>query len=100
MLLAPETDSSEACDIGERIRSQVEQYHTEIDGKELRASISVGVASYPSHASAVKELLQRADEAMYNAKRSGKNQVCLATPLPRSECSNAKNQSPNIAATA
>ena len=100
MLLAPETDSSEACDIGERIRSQVEQYHTEIDGEELRASISVGVASYPSHASAVKELLQRADEAMYNAKRSGKNQICLATPLPRSECSNAKNQSPNIAATA
>lgn len=91
MLLAPETDSSEACDIGERIRSQVEQYHTEIDGEELGASISVGVASYPSHASDVKELLQRADEAMYNAKRSGKNQVCLATPLPGSECSNAKN---------
>ncbi len=100
MLLASETDSSEACDIGERIRSQVEQYHTEIDGEELGASISVGVASYPSHASDVKELLQRADEAMYNAKRSGKNQVCLATPLPGSECSNAKNQSPNIAATA
>ena len=100
MLLAPETDSPEACDIGERIRSQVEQYHTEIDGEEVGASISVGVASYPTHASDVKELLQRADEAMYNAKRAGKNQVCLATPLPGSECSNAKNQSPNIAATA
>lgn len=100
MLLASETDSSEACNIGERIRSQVEQYHTEIDGEELGASISVGVASYPSHASDVKELLQKADEAMYNAKRSGKNRICLATPLPRSESSNAKNQSPNIAATA
>ena len=100
MLLAPETGSSEACDIGERIRSQVEQNRIEIDGEELGASISAGVASYPSHASDVKELLQRADEAMYNAKKSGKNQICLATPLPRSECSNAKNQSPNIAATA
>ena len=84
MVLAPETDSGEACDISERIRAQVEQYRIEIDGEEVRASISAGVASYPAHASDINELLQKADEAMYNAKRAGKNRICLASAEPLS----------------
>jgi diguanylate cyclase (GGDEF)-like protein len=38
-------------------------------------SISVGIASYPDHASTMEELLQKADIALYQAKRSGKNAV-------------------------
>ncbi|MGB2884910.1 MAG: diguanylate cyclase, partial [Dehalococcoidia bacterium] len=36
-----------------------------------------GIASYPGHASDVTQLLQRVDEAMYQAKRGGGNQLCV-----------------------
>ncbi len=75
MLLTPETGSKSARKISERIRAQVERYRTKIDGKEVRISISIGIASYPAHASEVTQLLQRVDEAMYSAKRGGKNQL-------------------------
>ncbi len=77
MLLTPETSSKGARRIGERIRSQVERYRPELDGEEVGISISVGIASYPGHASDVTQLLQRVDEAMYQAKRGGRNQLCV-----------------------
>jgi diguanylate cyclase (GGDEF)-like protein len=77
VLLAPDTDSKSAYLIGERIRSQVEHCRLKIAGRELNISLSVGVAEYPGHASSVTELIKRADEAMYNAKGLGKNQVCV-----------------------
>ena len=80
IILAPDTDSSDACIIGERIQSQVEQCRPNIDGLEVATTVSIGVASYPTHACNVTALLQRADDAVYSAKRGGKNQLCLADP--------------------
>jgi diguanylate cyclase (GGDEF)-like protein/PAS domain S-box-containing protein len=77
MVLAPDTSSERASVIGERIRLRVEHYRPVVEGEEVCASVSVGIASYPSHASEVTELLRRADEAMYCAKKGGKNQVCV-----------------------
>jgi diguanylate cyclase (GGDEF)-like protein len=77
MLLTPETTSNGARRIGERIRTQVEQYRPKMDGEEVAISISVGIALYPGHASDVTQLLQRVDEAMYQAKRGGRNQLCV-----------------------
>ncbi|OWF80003.1 diguanylate cyclase, partial [Yersinia kristensenii] len=39
------------------------------DGQEITTSLSIGVAIYPDHAQTPDELLQRADEAMYQAKK-------------------------------
>ena len=77
MLLTPDTNSKGARNIGERIKSQVNLYMPEIDGERLAISISVGIASYPGHASDVTQLLQKVDEAMYRAKRGGRNQLCI-----------------------
>ena len=77
MLLIPETSGKGARKIGERIRSQVERYRPKIDGEDVRITISVGIASSPAHASDVTQLLQRVDDAMYSAKRGGKNQLCV-----------------------
>jgi len=74
MLLAPGTDSRSASKIAERIRAQVERHKIQLEGNEVGITISAGIVSYPTHASAVEELLKKADEAMYNAKRGGKNQ--------------------------
>jgi len=77
VLLAPDTDSKGAYIIGERIRSQVERCRLKISGEEISISVCVGIASYPVHASGVTGIIKRADEAMYNAKGLGKNQVCV-----------------------
>ena len=45
-------------------------------------TMSVGVASIvPSPASTMEQLIHRADQALYQAKRSGRNQVCQAAPV-------------------
>ena len=73
MLLAPGIDSRGAIKIAERIRAQVERYKMKLEGKEVGITISSGIVTYPDHASVVAELLKKADEAMYNAKKGGKN---------------------------
>ena len=80
MILAPDTDSAEAAEVGERLRGETKSYRVEIDGWEVGMSISVGIASYPVHASDTDELLKQSDNAMYEAKRAGKNQISVAAP--------------------
>jgi two-component system cell cycle response regulator len=43
-----------------------------------RVTASMGIAGYPSHAASVDELIRKADEALYEAKRKGKNRVCTS----------------------
>jgi diguanylate cyclase (GGDEF)-like protein/PAS domain S-box-containing protein len=80
MLLAPGTESRSATRIAERIRAQVERYKMKLEGKEVGITISSGIVTYPDHASVVAELLKKVDEAMYNAKRGGKNQSYVYSP--------------------
>ncbi len=51
----------------------------DLAGQALRVTASIGVALFPDHAAAAEDLIERADEAMYRAKRSG-NQVAFAGP--------------------
>jgi diguanylate cyclase (GGDEF)-like protein len=46
----------------------------------LQLSTSIGIALYPDHADNVEGLIQKADQALYDAKRSGKNRFCAAQP--------------------
>ncbi len=80
MLLAPGTDSGSASKIAERIRAQVECCKIKLEGSEVGVTISAGIVSYPAHASEVEALLKNVDEAMYNAKRGGKNQSSVYSP--------------------
>lgn len=49
----------------------------ELDGQRLNISTSIGIAVYPEHGSEEETLLNNADAAMYHAKESGRNNVCL-----------------------
>jgi diguanylate cyclase (GGDEF)-like protein len=82
VLLAPQTDTDGACEIAERLRREVESCQIGIDDPDARFSASVGVASYPTHAFDAEELLAKADAAMYEAKKAGKNRVCVAPEPP------------------
>ena len=76
-ILLPETNGPQAHRIAARIREAVEA--TEIDAPTvehpLRATISIGVATFPRHASGVPDLIHAADLAVYQAKLEGRNRV-------------------------
>jgi two-component system, cell cycle response regulator len=64
--------------VGERLRSAVEQATFEVQGRRLPITVSVGVAALPeTPAKTPQELVAAADGALYEAKRSGRNRVCL-----------------------
>ena len=81
-LILVETGLEGAMQVAERIRESVEQQPFGRDrGLDLRLSISVGVASFPSHGMTREELLEQADKAMYRGKSLGRNRVCSASEL-------------------
>lgn len=86
-VLLIETDAHGAKVVAERIRDAFESKpFLERRGLTLALTASLGIATYPDDATSVNDLLQAADEAMYRAKRSGKNAVVSAherAPTPR-----------------
>ncbi|HEY6541388.1 MAG TPA: diguanylate cyclase, partial [Ktedonobacteraceae bacterium] len=74
VVILPEANAEEALDIAERIRKAVSFFTFEISGG-LHLTCSVGVACYREHGSDQDALLTAADQAMYGAKRLGRNQV-------------------------
>ena len=75
--LLPEIGLAEAVAVAEDVRLAVAARTLSIAGG-LRLTCSVGVAAYPDHGRERDTLLQAADEAMYAAKRLGRNQVRTA----------------------
>lgn len=78
-VLLPETTAENALAIAERLRQRVSQASPgEVAGKVLSAvTVSIGVAEYRPGRT-LQSLLAAADEALYAAKRAGRNRVCLA----------------------
>ncbi len=72
--ILPETTRDEAMMVAERLRSAVAA-HGLIDPMPSHLTCSLGVASYPLDAEERDALLRAADEALYSAKRLGRNQV-------------------------
>lgn len=71
-----ETGIKEATQAAERIRQLVEKHTFRFDDKVFNLTISAGVAECPLDGTATpRELIRRADENMYAAKRSGRNRV-------------------------
>jgi two-component system cell cycle response regulator len=54
-----------------------------LDGEPRLPTLSAGVATFPTDASNQEELVKKADVALYNAKRGGKNAVALAARPPQ-----------------
>jgi diguanylate cyclase (GGDEF)-like protein len=79
VIILPQTPREEVAKIGERIREQVEAatFGGGTDIPDLRVTVSVGVTSFPENGKPNEELLSLVDQALYRAKGSGKNTVCI-----------------------
>ena len=75
-LLLPETDLAGAQPIAERLRAAIGALVADVGGGTVRSTVSIGLAAYPDHDTGdLKALLLRADQALYQAKRSGRDRV-------------------------
>ncbi|MEK6195982.1 MAG: GGDEF domain-containing protein [Deltaproteobacteria bacterium] len=82
VMLLPETDKAPARGLSERLRKGIAALEL---GNLPQITISMGVATFPEDGRTVDELLQKADAALYAAKKKGRNRVVgysKAIPLP------------------
>jgi diguanylate cyclase (GGDEF)-like protein len=84
-VVLPGTDLEGAYNLAERVRAGIEELALPLlDGDgTLRVTASFGVATLPGSADDMRDLVAAADEALYRAKRAGKNRTVRAEASPR-----------------
>ncbi len=82
--MMPDTDARIAQLVGERIREKIADQPFLIEGGEsqLDITVSIGLAARSGRADTPETMLRRADEALYEAKRNGRNRVAAAVACP------------------
>lgn len=78
VVVLPDASASQAQDVAERMRSAVQEAELDLNGSRVRVTVSGGVAEWQHEDQHVGDLLARADLALYAAKGSGRNRVCIA----------------------
>lgn len=80
-VVMPETIKAEAAMVAGRLRQAVQDKIFQLDGTTAKITVSIGVAGYPQDTSSRPALVKAADDALYAAKQSGRNNVKLANRL-------------------
>ena len=92
VVLLPSTDVVGARSAAERIREAIERLRVPTaEGVQVRFTVSVGVAEASREAASIELLLQRADAALYEAKRRGRNRSVIAH-APELETTNPQSK--------
>ncbi len=76
-ILLPETNRMLAMDVCKKIKQRLAESPMELPGEEYNLSSSIGLVSYPRDGTTSKKLMVAMDEAMYQAKATGKNQITI-----------------------
>lgn len=82
-LVLPSTPMRGALEVAERLRVAVENLGFSGELRDLKLTVSIGVSGYPQPGiESVDQILQAADQALYQAKNSGRNKVCHINSRP------------------
>jgi GGDEF domain-containing protein len=79
LVLLPETPCSNAAGVAERIRRGMESTPISGRGQTITATVSIGLACYPTHGPDFEAVLEKADQAMYASKAGGKNRITVVS---------------------
>ncbi len=74
------TNREIAATVAERIRAALEDAASDIEGRQVGATISTGMAFSSHGAFELPSMLLQADQALYRAKNAGRNRLAIATP--------------------
>ena len=75
--LLPETPADGAATIAERLRKQVSETVLNFNGHKINFTVSIGIAQYRDGENAIDAPLSRADSAIYDAKKAGRNRISV-----------------------
>jgi len=75
--LLPETDARGGLVVAERLRQAIEAHEFTGHTSPLKVTISIGLAEYPLHSNEALELIRKADTALYECKKKGRNQSSI-----------------------
>ena len=77
VLLNDIKSGGEACQVAKKLLQVIESPFSLTAGTTVRISASIGIAVYTDRAESAESLLSRADNAMYEAKKTGRKLECL-----------------------
>lgn len=80
LLLLPDMPQAAALELANRYRMSLETTPIPFGELRIQATLSIGIAAYPDHGQSPEDLIECADQAMYQAKTAGRNRVCAFTP--------------------
>ncbi len=77
LILLPDTPRQGAIQVGNMLRQELEKVSVEWTGQTVSITASIGIATADPGELESKALVGRADDALYRAKRAGRNRVCV-----------------------
>ena len=77
-VVLPETTKKLAVTVADRLRKSIEDKNVKAFDEQIKVTVSAGIATYPQDGKNVEALIDKADNALYKAKRKGRNSVCAA----------------------
>ncbi|HQN43055.1 MAG TPA: diguanylate cyclase [Anaerolineaceae bacterium] len=80
LAVLPDVDAAHACQVAERIRRAIAETPVSVDLLSVRVTISLGVAVLDEETLTLDELIERADQALYKSKQTGRNRVSVWQP--------------------
>ena len=79
-MLLPQTEAAMANVLAQRLLEEISLLALEADGHKFVVTASMGIAECLSVGDSLPRLLKRSDDALYKAKRDGRNRVVIWTP--------------------
>jgi two-component system, NtrC family, C4-dicarboxylate transport sensor histidine kinase DctB len=73
--ILPDTATGEALPVAERLRDAIERLQVRLGERELHVTVSIGLSEFAASEVSLEKAFARADIALYEAKRSGRNRV-------------------------
>jgi diguanylate cyclase (GGDEF)-like protein len=79
LIILPETQKEEAQTVADRLLKRISLYPFRVDSRkeDVPFTISIGVTAFPDHGESAEDLVVLADQALYQAKKNGKNKVAV-----------------------